>query len=129
MFSQEKGAVHSAVVSVTVLQTVLSWRPCRPSRSPTLGGKTTWLIVQWTSKSFHFRQCCGKLEAFLSKLYVSLNKGSIFLSSPNIVCRFKLFLPQICHTSMCSVFVTFLILLIVNKTAVSVVTFRLFLAK
>lgn len=51
VFSQGRGAVHFAVVSVIVLQTVLSWRPCKPSRSPTLGGKTTWLIVQWTSKS------------------------------------------------------------------------------
>lgn len=50
--SQERGAVHSAVVLAIVSQIVPSWRPCRPSRSPTLGGKTTWLIAQWTFKSF-----------------------------------------------------------------------------
>lgn len=55
--SQENGAVRFVVVLAIVSQTVLSWRPCRPSRSPTSGGKITWLIVQWTSKSFfHLRR-------------------------------------------------------------------------
>lgn len=52
LFSQERGAAHFAVVSGIVSQTVQSWRPCRPNRSPISDGKTTWLIVQWTSSSF-----------------------------------------------------------------------------
>lgn len=53
---QERGAAHFAVVWVIVSPTVQSWRPCRPNRSPTSDGKTTWLIVQWTSKVFFY---CG----------------------------------------------------------------------
>lgn len=55
-FLQERGAVRSVAVWVIVLQTVPSWRPCRPSRSPTSGGKTTWLTAQWTSKGFFNRR-------------------------------------------------------------------------
>lgn len=52
IISQGREAAHFAVVSVIVSQTVQSWRPCRRNRSPTSDGKTTWLIVQWTSKIY-----------------------------------------------------------------------------
>lgn len=76
-FLQAREDVHSVVVLVIVLQTVPSWRPCRPSRSPTLEGKTTWLIAQWTSKSLslgaRFSSAEQNLKAFLRKLYSNVS--------------------------------------------------------
>ena len=137
--SQERGAVHFVVVWVIVSQTVQNWRPCRRSRSPTLGGKTTWLIVQWTSKclSFEGRSPKAKRNSLLRKTVcvMSLNKGSVLLSSAKFsleVCLRKLiaqlfFLPlpclaQLCHISICAAFVTYIFdTLIVNKTSIPAV--------
>ena len=67
--SQERGAVHFVVVWVIVSQTVQNWRPCRRSRSQTSGGKTTWLIAQWTFKCFPLeeRPCKTKRNSLLRK--------------------------------------------------------------
>lgn len=50
--SQERGGARSVEVSAIVSQTAPSWRPCRPNKSPTSDGKTTWLTAPWTFKSF-----------------------------------------------------------------------------
>lgn len=85
VFPQGRGAVHSAAVSAIVLRTVPSWRPCRPSRSPTSGAKTTWLTAQWTFKSFIGSKILRRstelrnISEETPLLYVvSLTKGSVF---------------------------------------------------
>lgn len=132
--SQERGAVHFVVVWVIVSQTVQNWRPCRRSRSPTSGGKTTWLIVQWTSKCFSFegRSSKAKRNSLLRKTVcvMSLNKGSVLLSSAkfSLEVRQRKSIAQLFFfnfTLSCptlSAFVTYIFdTLIVNKTSIPAV--------
>lgn len=66
--SQGREAAHFAVASAIGSQTVQSWRPCRPSRSPTSDGKTTWLIAQWIFNGSFFKnmsyQCPADVRNF-----------------------------------------------------------------
>ena len=127
LFSQASGAVRSVAVWVIVSQTVPSWRPCRPSRSPTSGGKTTWLTAQWTSNSFSVEggnvseetaQLCRDAE--LRKCIFIITE-TVF-SSVRWFFFLNLFLPKFCHTCLgCVDFVIYIFdTPVVNKSTISV---------